>query len=209
MKVSQWCCEDVGQWLEENTFSAYVDLLCKQHQLDGLALLTLTEEDLKQPPLQLKVLGDIKRIMICVRKLQMVNREVIRDLPILEGSSVPRNRRLFTQRMDSEGSTFSEEMDYADNGKDEGRVMRRSQMLEPEYIKLIISYIYMFSAFLLTSFVMVIVHDRVPDMEKYPPLPDIMLDSLPYIPWAFEMCEVTVIILTCTWMGILFFHKHR
>lgn len=27
----------------------------------------------------------------------------------------------------------------------------------------------------LSAFVMVIVHDRVPDMERYPPLPDILL----------------------------------
>ena len=67
----------------------------------------------------------------------------------------------------------------------------------------------MFFVFMLTAFVMVIVHDRVPDMDRYPPLPDMVLDNLPYIPWAFEMCEATAIILMFAMGMVLFFHKHR
>ncbi len=56
---------------------------------------------------------------------------------------------------------------------------------------------------------MVIVHDRVPDMERYPPLPDLLLDNLPHIPWAFEMCEFTAMVLLGVWMVVCAFHKHR
>jgi len=84
-----------------------------------------------------------------------------------------------------------------------------SRHLHPELIKLFVSYIYMFFVFMLTAFVMVIVHDRVPDMDRYPPLPDMVLDNLPYIPWAFEMCEATAIILMVAMGTVLFFHKHR
>ncbi|XP_023210413.1 sphingomyelin synthase-related protein 1-like [Centruroides sculpturatus] len=56
---------------------------------------------------------------------------------------------------------------------------------------------------------MVIVHDRVPDMQTYPPLPDIFLDNVPLIPWAFAICEFTGVLLFIIWCCILIFHKHR
>uniref|UniRef100_A0A182NMI1 Sphingomyelin synthase-like domain-containing protein n=1 Tax=Anopheles dirus TaxID=7168 RepID=A0A182NMI1_9DIPT len=68
---------------------------------------------------------------------------------------------------------------------------------------------YAFLVTWITAFVMVVVHERVPDMKKYPPLPDIFLDNVPHIPWAFHMCEVTGTILFCIWVCVLVVHKHR
>jgi hypothetical protein len=81
--------------------------------------------------------------------------------------------------------------------------------LKPELFKTVVAMAYLFIVTWITALVMVIVHDRVPDMEKYPPLPDLFLDNMPHIPWAFEMCEVTGTILFCLWIAVLFFHKHR
>jgi hypothetical protein len=86
---------------------------------------------------------------------------------------------------------------------------RMSHHLSPEFAKLAVSYVYMFVVFMLTAFVMVVVHDRVPDMDRYPPLPDIVLDNLPYIPWAFELCELTAISMSLALVVILVIHKHR
>ncbi|KAG8231193.1 hypothetical protein J437_LFUL011251, partial [Ladona fulva] len=80
--------------------------------------------------------------------------------------------------------------------------------LPPEVWKAVIAMAYLFIVTWITAFVMVIVHDRVPDMKKYPPLPDIFLDNVPHIPWAFNMCEVTGTILLLIWVGVLLFHKH-
>ncbi len=81
--------------------------------------------------------------------------------------------------------------------------------LEPEIKKTLLSITYFVSVTCITALVMVVVHDRVPDMKKYPPLPDFFLDNVPLIPWAFDMCEVCGCLLTMTWILVLIFHKHR
>uniref|UniRef100_A0A2K6VYI8 SAM domain-containing protein n=1 Tax=Onchocerca volvulus TaxID=6282 RepID=A0A2K6VYI8_ONCVO len=77
------------------------------------------------------------------------------------------------------------------------------------FIKLTIAFCYCMCSLLITAFVMVLVHDRVPDMKTYPPLPDIVLDNLPLIPWAFQVCEIIAVFLAALWFTILFCHKHR
>ncbi|XP_050725059.1 ceramide phosphoethanolamine synthase-like isoform X3 [Eriocheir sinensis] len=81
--------------------------------------------------------------------------------------------------------------------------------LRPEYFRTAISFLYVLLVTWITAFVMVFVHDRVPDKERHPPLPDIFLDNVPHISWAFQLCEITIITLASVWFGILFFHKHR
>lgn len=81
--------------------------------------------------------------------------------------------------------------------------------LHPEIWKAFISLGYLFIVTWITAIVMVIVHDRVPDMKKYPPLPDIFLDNVPHIPWAFDMCEVTGTLLFAIWLVVLISHKYR
>ncbi|KAI6243796.1 PAP2-C domain-containing protein [Aphelenchoides fujianensis] len=76
-------------------------------------------------------------------------------------------------------------------------------------VKLIVAVIYCLLSFFVTAFVMVLVHDRVPDMKRFPPLPDIILDNLPLIPWAFEACELIGMIMAGIWLVVLFFHKYR
>jgi hypothetical protein len=60
-------------------------------------------------------------------------------------------------------------------------------ILNPERWKTAVAILYALSVSWLTALTMTVVHDRVPDMNKYPPLPDIILDNVPHIPWAFEM----------------------
>jgi len=87
--------------------------------------------------------------------------------------------------------------------------LNRSTRLEPERWKTALAMGYGLCVSWLTAVTMTVVHDRVPDMEKYPPLPDLLLDNIPHISWAFEMAEVTGMTLLVIWFLVLTFHKHR
>ena len=87
--------------------------------------------------------------------------------------------------------------------------MQKKSEIPKERWKTILAFLYVLLVSWWTAFVMVVVHDRVPDMEKYPPLPDILLDNIPLIPGAFEMCELCGMVLMCIWVFVLIFHKHR
>jgi len=231
--AEDWTCEDVCEWLAANGFEQYSELFCTQHKIDGRALLTLTEVDLKQPPLSIRVLGDVKRLLIIIRQLQADNYGSLLRLGIISDGSYTANI-VNNITPSSSGNLNATESRVVGGGDPIGLRHRRrrdsfdssasdsppsyhtdcattpvAHNLEPEIWKTVISVGYFFLVTWITAIVMVIVHDRVPDMERYPPLPDIFLDNIPHIPWAFDMCEVTACVLGIIWMTILCFHKHR
>lgn len=207
--VHKWTCKDVGLWLTENGFDDQADLFAKQHKIDGGALLVLNEDDLRNPPLELKVLGDIKRLSLAIASLQRKHsRPTHLALPNATNGHV---KRKFVDQIDSVDGFVGQlrRRDFSDSDIDDDRPDVHPFSNISETGRTLISLVYAFSVFFVTSFVMVFVHDRVPDMKKYPPLPDIVLDNVPLIPWAFQMCEVTALILTAVLTTVLFFHKHR
>ncbi|KFM69300.1 Sphingomyelin synthase-related protein 1, partial [Stegodyphus mimosarum] len=182
-QVCLWTIDDVKTWLKENGFGQYIQLLCYNHRIDGKALLTLSENDLKSPPLSISVLGDIKRLAIAVHELQALNPVLLpqcrasgddsASYRISNNGAKLRRRRHRREASDSSdlntfGSEFSEdEGDHSENSH---------KQLKPEVWKTAVGMIYFFTVTWITAIVMVIVHDRVPDMQTYPPLPDIFLD---------------------------------
>ncbi|XP_033739972.1 sphingomyelin synthase-related protein 1-like [Pecten maximus] len=217
--ANTWTCDQVAFWLEQNNFSQYKELFCVDHKIDGKVLLTLSETDLRQPPLQLSVLGDIKRLFLCIHDLQSECDSVCsnRNHEKLKlrydksfNSSSKSRRRTKIHHSDSEDSGSGDDNDYLPQKRYQpDRGPRPSKHLDSEIWKTLLGFLYAFSVFLVTSFVMVVVHDRVPDTDKYPPLPDIFLDNIPYTPWAFEACEVIAVCLGTIWSIVLVFHKHR
>uniref|UniRef100_A0A3P9H8Q1 Sphingomyelin synthase-related protein 1 n=1 Tax=Oryzias latipes TaxID=8090 RepID=A0A3P9H8Q1_ORYLA len=227
-----WSCNQVAQWLQNEGFGQYVELLCTQHRLDGPSLLALTEADLRGPPLSLSVLGDIKRLTLALHRLQRRNQDQLEELGLASdstpsglllgvewsmdgkdwrefngdyclrnGTELVRRTRGGSRNVSSAATCHAHS-----NGRHEQQLAGR---LDPEVWKTVISSIYVFLVFGFTSFVMVIVHERVPDMRTYPPLPDIFLDSVPRIPWAFAMAEACGLILCYMFLLILLLHKHR
>ena len=55
--IHEWTVSDVAKWLDENGLSKHKALLCDEHQIDGSALISLNESDLRKPPVEMTVLG--------------------------------------------------------------------------------------------------------------------------------------------------------
>ena len=205
--VRNWTCKDVGLWLQRKGFTDYADLFRNDHKIDGKALLALNEDDLRNPPLELKILGDIKRLWLAVEVLQKQHH---RPSSLLSNGYVKRKDidqiDTFERTAATSAAWLQEDIDSDDDRVDFIHVLFSNIS---ETGRTLISVLYAFTVFFVSSFVMVFVHDRVPDMKKYPPLPDIVLDNVPLIPWAFKMCEVTALILCVVLAIVLFFHKHR
>ncbi|XP_071496034.1 sphingomyelin synthase-related protein 1-like [Diadema antillarum] len=202
MDVETWSCQDVAKWLAKNGMGHYSKELCSRHKIDGQVLLSLTEADLRNPPLSMAVLGDLKRLAALINKL----REQSGSDSHGHDHAVSNGYVHVTSTTAGDGRKQS---DYALEDWMDSPRNHLAPKLEPEYVKTFLSFVYVFAVFLFTAFVMTIVHDRVPDMERYPPLPDIVLDSIPYIPWAFKACELCGVILGIFLSLILILHKHR
>ncbi|KAE8750315.1 hypothetical protein FOCC_FOCC002875 [Frankliniella occidentalis] len=215
----QWTGEHVKEWLKENNHSKFSYLFCDQHAIDGKALLLLTESDLRSSSLGIQALGDLKRLSLSIRQLQLEHSNAIVQMgyDLSELFQFPKGTtgcyplcslRSIKERLISKDPSLSEILERTGSHFPSDSEVE-NHGLPPEIGKTLLSLFYLFVVTWITAFVMVVVHDRVPDMKKYPPLPDIFLDNVPTIPWAFSMCELTGTLLLIVWLGVLTFHKHR
>lgn len=201
--VITWTVSDTKTYLRKEGFEEDVlTVLCDQHKVDGKCLLTLNESDFTVEPLLKLTLKDRKSLQILCRLLQRENQNLLIEVGIVENQTVTLyNSNTPYPKLESE---YCESERISPPISEDGR-----PRYPPEKLKALLSFLYVVIVTWITAFVMVIVHDRVPDMKKYPPLPDIFLDNIPHIPWAFDMCEVSGTVLFTIWLAVLLFHKHR
>jgi len=75
-----------------------------------------------------------------------------------------------------------------------------------EPMKTLLAVLFLGLGFLCSTTGLALTHDRVPDTD---PLPDIVLDHVPYKKWALTACEVIIIISTLVAFIIVMLHSHR
>ncbi|PSN43157.1 Phosphatidylcholine:ceramide cholinephosphotransferase 2, partial [Blattella germanica] len=79
-----------------------------------------------------------------------------------------------------------------------------------EKIKTLLCLVYLVFSFFATLLTVSIIHERVPDQDKYGPLSDIILDLLPRNDRLIEGSEIVITITTSIALPMLFiFHKYR
>jgi hypothetical protein len=218
--IEEWSNQDVHRWLIDNGFKNIADEIAYNQKVDGSALLLITEDDLRLPPLSLSCLGDIKRLGKAIQQLKTYETDLSipnTALPALD-ASIDEKIRNDEQNVVSQRSVTQLSSHTSSDGLKTFKLITRDELIRhiespdtkaKSLIKLALAFVYCSLSLLLTSLVMVFVHDRVPDMKTYPPLPDLVLDNLPLIPWAFEVCEMIGVALAMIWFTILFFHKER
>ena len=72
--------------------------------------------------------------------------------------------------------------------------------------KTLVALLIMFFNFVLTTASLSVIHEYMPD---YPPLPDLLLDQLPYVSWALKASEVILQAQVILAIVIIVFHRHR
>ena len=225
-EVMDWSCKEVQHWLTDMGFEKYTDLLCEEHRIDGKTLLSLTEDDLRKRPVAMNILGDIKRLSAAIDQLRaslnyhsprrskqsnynrMKNTTHCGSTPCSMRGDTPDAGRQY-RRIDSFTDSEDNIEDEIENNIGASGNKNDKDNKISEFTRTIISVVYMMVVLFITSFVMTLAHDRVPDMKTYPPLPDVVLDNVPLISWAFELCELCALTLGLIWIMVLIFHKHR
>lgn len=223
LSVIQWTRENVAEWARKECLNRKIIECIVKEDIDGKCLLTLCENDIKS--LREKyayglTLGDMKRFWFSVRLVQKQNVTTLAYLGIhpanggdgLGPGGGQHHHHHHHSLLSSLGTSYaSADINFSEIERISPpmSIDGRATCIQPEFFKTMISLGYAFLVTWITAFVMVVVHERVPDMKKYPPLPDIFLDNVPHIPWAFHMCEVTGTLLFCIWICVLIVHKHR
>jgi len=163
-------------------------------------------------------IGDMKRITSAVDRLRAFDNASAYYFSHsgVDVGGYNRKRRKHKRRAISFSDDEDDESIFTtDNpdGIDQRRVTpldeERKNAIVSEYFRTAISVLYAFAVFLLASFTLAVVHDRLPDTSNYPPLPDVILDVLPVMPWAFYWCEMCAFTMFCFWVLIIIFHKYR
>ena len=83
---------------------------------------------------------------------------------------------------------------------------KSSEKIPQEPLKTFLAGLFLGTGFLVTSFSLAFTHDRYPEGE---PLPDIILDSIPYQHWGLDVSEYLLMISTMSAVFIVSLHKYR
>ena len=169
----EWSVSEVKIWLRTINYDKYSDIFEKQC-INGKALLFLDESDIKD---LVKNIGDRKNIFHHIQILQSKecnpfpnerrNLKIFRENSICSADSIHK----------LSGFVCNDCLKRYDTDYNQD-LSKLNSSFKDEKLKTILSVFYCFLTSLWTSFILAVVHDRVPDMRKYPPLPDLFLGKI-------------------------------
>ncbi|XP_036407434.1 phosphatidylcholine:ceramide cholinephosphotransferase 2-like [Megalops cyprinoides] len=85
----------------------------------------------------------------------------------------------------------------------------KNNRLPLEWWKTGIAFVYATFNLILTTVMITVVHERVPDKESSPPLPDKFFDYIDRVPWAFSVAEINGMVLVGLWFVQWLFLRYK
>ncbi|XP_036448483.1 phosphatidylcholine:ceramide cholinephosphotransferase 1 [Colossoma macropomum] len=212
-EVGLWSAAEVSEWLAEEGMPEYSEAL---RNVDGHALLQLSESDFRNPPLSLVTADNGHQLLERVETLRIANHMEVHKNGN-HGISHHTNGHVGTSLSNGTVSNGKVLNGGPKNGF-HSEPVRIQIPLPPEHerspfptewSKTAVAFIYALCCFVTTSVVISVVHERVPSKEESPPLPDKFFDLFDRVQWAFSICEINGMLLVGVWIVQWLLLKHR
>lgn len=189
---STWSINQVEQWLKTNYFHDYVDILCHQNHIDGKRLMSLDQNE---------ILSLTKNQKLC-SKIQSLKSSLSPPSPSPSSSSS-------TTTIDIEPIIITPPT-LADLIEDQPLAnCCFITSIRSDRKKTLLAFLLLACTIFFCSFIITIVDERLPDPKHFPPLPDLILENIEQIPWAFAVTEKIIVIEMTTLFTIILLHRHR
>lgn len=195
-RVGQWSAEEVAHWLSEEGMQEYSDAL---HHMDGPALLRLSEADFQTPPLSLVSSDNGRQLLERLETLCIETHiEAHKNGHANGHAGLPNGTTKPQRNGPSLGHNgFRKDMVHIPIPMAESD---RMVVFPSEWGKTGVAFLYAVVCFVTTTVVISVVHERVPEKEHTPPLPDKFFDLFDRVEWAFSICEINGMLLVGLWL---------
>lgn len=179
---SSWTINQVEEWLKNNNFNDCIDILCHQYDIDGQRLINLNKNDILS-------LTKNQQLWLRIKTLKSKQPTII--------------------QLESSNSNSSQDLS---SNQIEDRPITKCcfiASIRSDRKKTLLAFLLALMTILFSSFIITIVDERIPDPKNIPPLPDLILDNIDQIPWAFAVTEKLILIEMTTLLIVILLHRHR
>ncbi|CAF2404197.1 unnamed protein product [Rotaria sp. Silwood2] len=178
---STWTINQVEEWLKKNNLNDCIDILCHQYQIDGERLINLNQNDILS-------LTKNKQLWLQIKTLKPKSTII----------------QLDSSTINCENSTISNQI--------EDQPITNCcfiTSIRSDRKKTLLAFLLALMTIFFCSFIITIVDERLPDPKNFPPLPDLILDNIKQISWAFSITEKLILTEMITLIIVIILHRHR
>ena len=206
---STWSVRQVEEWLLKCGFHDCVDILCRQYQIEGHRLINCDENEILHLTNNRQLWLEIKEL----REISVANcfhRSTPLPSPLANVSASQTSSPTVALLLEQTPMRSTSPHTPSDQIEDQlFTTCCLMSSIRSDRKKTFCAFLMALSTVYFCSFVITIVDERLPDPKSFPPLPDLILDNIRQIPWAFAVTEKLILIEILVMLVIILFHRHR